>query len=168
MVHAGIEEAAEPRFESRPGVEYKLREDGVQSWRLSWLQASEGSRKLFRPERFGDTVTLRCWNLPYVGQLFVEERGRLAATGLVCPVLHELRRDGICREGAQREQWWSYQFGGPCAENFGGPLPDRVCLLLRFESPCSLNRSTAFLQNWRHGNYTIYQGSQTQIAPWAT
>jgi len=25
LAHAGIEEVAEPRFESRPGVEYKLR-----------------------------------------------------------------------------------------------------------------------------------------------
>jgi len=45
-------------------MDYKLREDGVQSQRLSWLQASEGNSKLFRPEGFGDTVTLRCWNLP--------------------------------------------------------------------------------------------------------
>ena len=28
------------------------------------LQASEGNSKLLRPEKFGDTVTLRCWNLP--------------------------------------------------------------------------------------------------------
>jgi len=45
-------------------VEYKLRENGVQSQRLSWLQAPEGSSKLLRPESFADTVTLRCWNLP--------------------------------------------------------------------------------------------------------
>jgi len=64
LAHAGIEEVAEPRFESRPGMEYKLLEDGVQSRRFSWLQASEGSIKLFWPERFGDTVILRCWNLP--------------------------------------------------------------------------------------------------------
>jgi len=51
-MHGGIEEVAEPRFESRPGLEYKLREDGVQSRRFSWLQASEGSSKLFRPEGF--------------------------------------------------------------------------------------------------------------------
>ena len=57
LAHAGIEEVAEPRFESRPGMEYKLREDGVQSRGFSWLQASEGNSKLFRPERFGDTVT---------------------------------------------------------------------------------------------------------------
>jgi len=64
LAHAGIEEVAEPIFDSRPGVAYKLREDGIQSRRFSWLQASKGSSKLFRPERFGDTVTLRCWNLP--------------------------------------------------------------------------------------------------------
>ena len=28
------------------------------------FQASEGSSKLFRPEGFGDTVALKCWNLP--------------------------------------------------------------------------------------------------------
>ena len=54
-------------------MEYKLRQDGIQSWKLSWLQASEGSSKLLRPKGFGDTVTLRCWNLPQVGQLFVDE-----------------------------------------------------------------------------------------------
>jgi len=87
LAHAGIEEVAEPRFESGPGVECKLREDGIQSRRLSWFQASEGSSKLFRLEGFRDTVTLRCWNLPLVGQLFVDEPGGLAAAGLVCPVL---------------------------------------------------------------------------------
>ena len=101
MVHVGIEEVAEPRFESRPGVEYKHWEDGIQSWRLSWFPASEGSSKVFRPEGFRDTVTLRCWNLPYVGQLFADEPGRLAPACLVCPVLHELEGDGICRDGAQ-------------------------------------------------------------------
>ena len=42
-----------------------------------------------------------CWNLPQVGQLFVDEPGGLAAAGLVCPVLHDLRGDGIYRDGAQ-------------------------------------------------------------------
>jgi len=82
-------------------MEYKLREDGIQSWKLSWLQASEGSSKLLRPKGFGDTVTLRCWNLPKVGQLLVDEPGGLAAASPLCPVLHELRGDGICRDGAQ-------------------------------------------------------------------
>jgi len=50
LAHKGIEEVAEPRFESRPGAEYKFREDGVQSRRLSWLQASEGSSKLLQPK----------------------------------------------------------------------------------------------------------------------
>jgi len=80
-------------------VEYKLQEDGVQSPRFSWLQASKGSSQLFRPERFGDTVTLRCWNLPLVGQLFVDEPSGLAVASLVCPVLHQLRGDGIFRDG---------------------------------------------------------------------
>jgi len=40
-------------------MEYKLQEDGIQSRRLSWLQASEGSSKLFQPEGFGDSMTLR-------------------------------------------------------------------------------------------------------------
>jgi len=44
--HAGSEEVAKPRFESRPSVEYKLQEDGIQSRRLSWLQVFEGSSKL--------------------------------------------------------------------------------------------------------------------------
>jgi len=55
LEHAGTEEVAEPRFESRPGVEYELQEDGIQSRRLSWLQPSEGNSSLFRPEGFGDT-----------------------------------------------------------------------------------------------------------------
>jgi len=45
-------------------------------------------------------VTLRCWNLPYVGQLFVGEPGGLTVASLVCPVLHQMRGDGICRDGA--------------------------------------------------------------------
>jgi len=50
LAPAGTEEVAKPRFESRPGVEYELREDGIQSRRLSWLQASEGISKLLRPK----------------------------------------------------------------------------------------------------------------------
>ena len=46
-------------------------------------------------------MTLRCWNLPQVGQLFVDEPGGLEAPGPMCPVLHELRGDGVCRDGAQ-------------------------------------------------------------------
>jgi len=64
LAHAGTEEVAKPRFESRPGVEYELREDGIQSQRLSWLQTPEGSSKLRRPKGFSDTMTLRCWSLP--------------------------------------------------------------------------------------------------------
>jgi len=64
LVHAGSEEIAKPRFESRPSVEYKLRENEIQSRRLSWLQTSEGSSKLLWYKVFGDTVTIRCWNLP--------------------------------------------------------------------------------------------------------
>jgi len=33
-------------------TEYELREGGIQSRRLSWLQASEGSSKLLRPKGF--------------------------------------------------------------------------------------------------------------------
>ena len=98
LARAGIEEVAEPRLESRPSVEYKL---GVQSRRFSWLQASEGSSKLFRPEGFGHTVTLRCWNLPKVGLLLVDEPGGLSVAIIVCPILHQLRGDGICRDGAK-------------------------------------------------------------------
>ena len=50
LVHARSEEVTKPRFESRPGFEYKLREDGIQFRRLSCLQASEGSSKLLRPK----------------------------------------------------------------------------------------------------------------------
>jgi len=57
LAHGGSKEVAKLKFESRPGMEYKLREDGIPSWRLSWLQASEGSSKLFQPQGFGDTVT---------------------------------------------------------------------------------------------------------------
>jgi len=60
LAHAGSEEIAKPRFESRPGVEYKLQEDGIQSWRFSWLQVSEGSSKLLWPKGFRDIVTVRC------------------------------------------------------------------------------------------------------------
>ena len=51
MAQAGSEEVVKRSFENRPGVEYKLSEDGIQSRRLSWLQASEGSSKLLRPLR---------------------------------------------------------------------------------------------------------------------
>ena len=76
-------------------MEYELREVGVQSWRLSWPQASEGSSKLLRPKEFRDTVTLRGWNLPQVGQLLVDQPSGLAIPGPVCPVLHELRGDEV-------------------------------------------------------------------------
>jgi len=45
-VHTGSEEVTKPRFEGQLGVKYELLEDGIQSWKLSWLQASEGSSKL--------------------------------------------------------------------------------------------------------------------------
>jgi len=38
-------------------MEYIPWEDGIQSWRLSWLQTSEGSSKLLWPKGFRDTVT---------------------------------------------------------------------------------------------------------------
>jgi len=64
LAHAGSEEIAKPRLKNRPTVKYKLQEDGISSWRLSWLQASEGSSKLLWPKTLNDTVTLRCWDLP--------------------------------------------------------------------------------------------------------
>ena len=85
-------------------MEYKLREDEIQSWRL--LQTSVGSSKLLQPKGFGDTVTLMCWNLPWVVQLLVDEPGGLAAAGPVCPILYELRADGIFRDGAQVRRAW--------------------------------------------------------------
>jgi len=69
--------------------------------RLPWLQVPEGSSKLLRPKGFIDTVTFRCRNLPQVGQLLVEEPDGIEAPSPVCPVLHELRGDGVCRDGAQ-------------------------------------------------------------------
>ena len=61
-MHAGSEEIAKPIFESRPGLEYKLREDGVQSRKLPGLQVPDGGSKLLWPERGRDTVSLRCWD----------------------------------------------------------------------------------------------------------
>ena len=63
--------------------------------------ASEGRSKLLRSKRFTDAVTLRCRNLPHVGQLLVDEPGELADPSSVFPVLHELRGDGVCRDRAQ-------------------------------------------------------------------
>jgi len=45
-------------------------------------------------------VTLRCWNLPQVGQLLVDESGGLVVASFVCPILHQLHGNGICRDGA--------------------------------------------------------------------
>jgi len=45
---------------------------------------------------FRDTVILSCWNLLQAGQLLVDEPGGLVAPSPMCPVLHELRGDGIC------------------------------------------------------------------------
>jgi len=64
LAHAGVSKSQNQDLRARPGVAYELCEDGVHSRRLSWLQASEGSSKLFRPEGFRDTVIFRCWNLP--------------------------------------------------------------------------------------------------------
>jgi len=64
LAHAGSEEIAKPRFESRPGVKYKIREDGIQTPRLSRPQAPDCGSKLLWPERFRDTVSFRCWDLP--------------------------------------------------------------------------------------------------------
>jgi len=46
-------------------------------------------------------VTFRCRNLPQVGQQLLDQPGELAAPSPVCPHLHELRGDGVCRDGAQ-------------------------------------------------------------------
>jgi len=94
LAHAGIEEVAESRFESRPGVD-------LNSGKMETNPRDFPGFKLLWPESFGDTVTLRCWNLPQAGQLFVDEPGGLAVYSHVCPVLLQLRGDGICRDGAQ-------------------------------------------------------------------
>ena len=100
MAHARTEEVAKPRFERRLSVEYELREDGIQSRRLFWLKASEGSSKLLRPKGFRDTVTLRFWNLPSVDWKIVDHPGGLSVSGTVCLVPHKLRGDGVCQDGA--------------------------------------------------------------------
>ena len=82
-------------------MEYELREDGIRSRRLSWFQASEGSSNLLRSKGLKDTVTPRCWDLPQVGQLLIDQPGGLAPASPVCPVLHKLRGHGVFRDGAQ-------------------------------------------------------------------
>jgi len=139
LAHAGREEVAKPRFENQPGVEYKLQEDGIQSRRLSWLQVSEGSSKLLRPKGFGDTVTLRCWNLPQIGQLLVDVPGGLALPIPVCPVLHELRRDGIRRDGA-----WAREASRP-ASKFVGGSPDLAARVREFDGIVSFLPSLLLL-----------------------
>ena len=94
------------------GVGYKLQEDGIQSQRFSWLQLSEGSSELLQSKGFRDIVTLRCRNLPYVGQLLVDESGRFTIPSPVCPVLHKLR-DGAQARGASRPAS-KFIDGSPC------------------------------------------------------
>jgi len=57
--------------------------------------------KLIRPKGFRDTVTLWCWNLPLVGQLFVDQPGWFAITGPVCRSSRVARRWSLPR----RAQW---------------------------------------------------------------
>ena len=77
------------------------RNDGIQSRRLSWLQAPEGSSKLLWPKWVRDTVTLRCWDLPQVGQLLVDNPERLVSPGPVYHILHKMRGNGVCRDMVQ-------------------------------------------------------------------
>jgi len=46
-------------------------------------------------------VTLRYWNLPYIGQLLVDEPGILAGAGPVCPVLQAME---FAETGHRREE----------------------------------------------------------------
>jgi len=64
MAHAGSEEITKSKFESRPSMGYKLREDGIQSQILFWLQVPEGSSKLLWPNEARNTVSLSFWDLP--------------------------------------------------------------------------------------------------------
>jgi len=41
LAHAGREEVAKPIFESPPGMEYKLREDGIQSRKFEFETSME-------------------------------------------------------------------------------------------------------------------------------
>jgi len=71
-------------------MEYKLWESRIQTRIFSWLQVLEGCSKHLWPERARDILFLRCCDLPYVGQLVVDEPGGLTAPRLVCSILHEL------------------------------------------------------------------------------
>jgi len=64
LAQARSEEITKPRFLSRPGVEHKLWEYRIQTWRLSWFQAFEGDSKLLWPERARDTVSIKYSDLP--------------------------------------------------------------------------------------------------------
>jgi len=104
LAHAGSEEVAKPKFESRPGVEYKFLAVGIQSRRFSWLQRSEGSSKLLRPKGFRDTMTLRCWNPPYVGQLLLDKPGGLATASPVCPFFMSCESMKFAETGHRRKE----------------------------------------------------------------
>jgi len=80
---------------------YKLREYGIQLRRLSWVQGAEGESKLLWPKKVRDTVTLRSWDRPYVGEVLVDKPGRHVAHSPVCPVRHKLRGDEVCRNETQ-------------------------------------------------------------------
>ena len=68
-----------------------LRADPVWSISSGKMESNPGHSPGFRRRRaaaisgFRDTMTLRCWNLPLVGQLLVDEPGGLAIPGPVCP-----------------------------------------------------------------------------------
>jgi len=61
----------------------------------------EGGSKHLWTKRVRDTVSLRCWDLPHVGHPLVDELGGIVALCPVCPILHELRGDIVCRDGPQ-------------------------------------------------------------------
>jgi len=79
----GSEEIAKPRFESRPGVEYKLWENGNQTRRLSWLQALEGDSELFLAKGSETLILSGVGDLRQDGEFLVEKPGRIAVPGPV-------------------------------------------------------------------------------------
>ena len=123
-------EITKPRFESQPGVEYKLREDGIQARRLSWPQVPEGGSKPLCPERVRDIASLRSWDLPFVEQLLVDKPGEFAAPSL-------------CSRSSRVARRWSLPRRGT------GTRSVQTCQLIcwRVSTPCGLSATSRW--NWQ-------------------
>ena len=89
---------AKPWFESRPAWSInsgKMESNPREFPGFKRLRAAASS------SGFRDTVTFWCCNLPWVGQLLVDEPGGLAIPSSLFPIRRELWRDGVRRDGAQ-------------------------------------------------------------------